>query len=345
MDPVARNTSQSRRGRANRAVDRLAYPGRLLGNNSDMKAIAYSEYGSADVLQLTELPEPHIGPDTLVVRVRAAAVNPVDTKARGGYLEGLVDPIFPVIPGWDVAGVVEQVGLDTPEFAVGDEIIAYARKDVLSGGTFAERVAVPVRTAARKPAALTFEEAAALPLAGLTAMQTLRRAGAGPGSVVLVHAASGGVGSFACQLATHAGARVVGTASPGNHDYLRSLGVEPLDYHQDLVAGAQQLVPGGFDVILDYAGGSGTGTSSQLLRAGGTVVSILDPRARDEFGGGYVWVRPDPAGLAALARLADQGALRVELSQVFDLAHAADAHRAVESGHTRGKVAVRVAAK
>lgn len=307
-----------------------------------MRAIAYQEYGSADILQLRELPKPHIGPDTLVVQVRTAAVNPVDYKIREGYLDGLIDPVFPVVPGWDVAGVVEEVGLDTPEFQVGDEIIAYARKDVVSGGTFAEYVDVPVRTAARKPASLSFEEAAALPLAGLTALQTVRRSGVDADSTVLVHAAAGGVGSFACQLAIHAGARVVGTASPENHDYLRSLGVEPVDYHGDLVTNAGALATNGFDVILDYAGGAAIDTAGQLLRTGGMVTSIIDPRARDEFGGAYVWVRPDPAELAELAALAAQGVVRTEISQVLDLEQSADAHRAVESGHTRGKVVVRV---
>lgn len=293
-------------------------------------------------MHLTELPAPHIGPDSLVVRVAAAAVNPVDYKIRAGYLDGLIDPVFPIVPGWDVAGVVDQVGLDTPEFQVGDEIIAYARKDVVSGGTFAEYASVPVRTAARKPESMSFAAAAALPLAGLTALQTVRRSGVSHGSTVLVHAAAGGVGSFACQLAMHAGARVIGTASPGNYDYLRSLGVEPIDYHDDLVSAAQGLVPAGFDVILDYVGGVAMDTVPQLLHTGGTVASIVDTWARDQFGGQYIWVRPDVAGLTELAGLAAQDIVRPELSRVFDLEAAADAHRAVETGHTRGKVVVRV---
>lgn len=316
-----------------------------LGTLHGVRAIAYHEYGSADVLQFTEVSDPHIGPDTLVVRVHAAAVNPVDYKLREGYLDGLIDPIFPIVPGWDVAGVVEEVGLDTPEFQVGDAIIAYARKDVVSGGTFADYVAVPVRTAARKPASLSFEQAAALPLAGLTARQTVRRSGVGADSTVLVHAAAGGVGSFACQLAVYAGARVIGTASPGNHDYLQSLGVEPVDYHGDLVGAVRHLAPRGCDVILDYVGGPAIDTVPQLLATGGTVASVVDTRARDTFGGHYVWVRPDPVGLAELGELAEWGAVRPQLSQVFELEQAAAAHRAVESGHICGKVAVRVDAQ
>jgi NADPH2:quinone reductase len=307
-----------------------------------MKAVVYEKFGGAEVLQVVERPEPHIGPDTVLVKVVAAGLNPVDYKVREGYLQGLIDTHLPAVPAWDVAGVVVKPGLDTPEFEVGDEILAYARKDVVSDGTLAEYVAVPVRTAAKKPADLSFEAAAGLPLAGLTALQTVRRSGLGAGSTVLVHAAAGGVGSIAVQLAVHAGARVVGTASEGNHAYLRGLGAEPIAYGDGLVAAAKAAAPGGFDVILDYVGGQAIDTAAELLAPGGTVVSITDARARDELGGQYVWVRPDPAGLAELADLAARGVVQVEISQTFDLDHAADAFRALETGHTRGKIVVTV---
>ncbi len=307
-----------------------------------MKAVTYESFGGPEVLQVRDLPDPHVGPDTLVVEVRAAGLNPVDYKVREGYLEGLIDTRFPAVPAWDVAGVVVQAGLDTPEFAVGDEVLAYARKDEVRGGTLAEKVAVPVRTAARKPAGISFEQAAALPLAGLTALQALRRSGAGAGSTVLVHAAAGGVGSFATQLATRAGARVVGTASQVNHEYLRELGAEPVEYGDGLVDAARALEPGGFDVIIDLVGGDAIETAPQLLREGGTVVSITDARARDELGGHYVWVRPDAADLAELAGLVESGDLRVEISRTFDLDHVVDAFAALESGHTRGKIVVTV---
>ncbi|PWD51350.1 alcohol dehydrogenase [Serinibacter arcticus] len=308
-----------------------------------MKAITYSEFGSADVLTLTDLPEPHIGPDTMLVKVVAAGVNPVDHKIREGYLQGLIDATFPVVPGWDVAGVVVKPGLDTPEFAEGDEILAYARKDSLDGGSLAEYIAVPVRTATRKPAALSFEQAAALPLAGLTALQTVRRSGVREGQTVLVHAAAGGVGSIAVQLAVHAGARVVGTASPRNHDFLRSLGATPISYGETLVAEAKDAAPDGFDVILDYVGGDAIETAPALLARGGTITSITDARARTELGGHYVWVRPSSEQLGELAQLVADGVVRLEIAETFPLERAADAHRAVETGHVRGKVVVTVA--
>lgn len=305
-----------------------------------MRAVVYEEFGGADVLRVVDRPEPHIGADAVVVKVAAASLNPVDYKIREGYLRGLMDVLFPAVPGWDVSGTVVKAGLDTPELQVGDEVLAYVRKDVVQDGTLAEYVAVPVRTAAKKPAGLSFEEAAALPLAGLTALQSIRRAGLTEGSTVLVHAAAGGVGSIAVQLAVHAGARVVGTASAGNHDYLRSLGAEPVAYGDGLVEAARGLVPDGFDVILDYVGGQAIETAPALLRPGGTIASITDARARDELGGQYVWVRPDSADLAELADLAARGVVKVEIAGTYPLEEAAEAYRALETGHTRGKIVV-----
>ncbi|PJI85524.1 NADP-dependent oxidoreductase [Luteimicrobium subarcticum] len=307
-----------------------------------MRAITYDRYGGADVLQLSDLPVPKVGPDSVLVRVRAASVNPVDWKVRQGYLDQVLDVDFPAVPGWDVAGVVERVGLDTPELSVGDEVYGYVRKDWLQGGTFAEFVAAPVRTLARKPASLSFEEAAALPLTGLTAYQTIERSGLAAGQTVLVHAASGGVGSAAVQIAAARGARVIGTASERNHDFVRELGAEPVAYGDGLADRVRALAPDGVDVVLDYVGGDAVATAPQVLRPGGTVVSIVDAAARDELGGVYAWVRPSSADLDALTRLVEDGALRVHVDQVFDLADAADAHRASESGHVRGKVVVRV---
>ncbi|RYJ04435.1 MAG: NADP-dependent oxidoreductase, partial [Actinomycetales bacterium] len=223
-----------------------------------MKAITYAEFGGPEVLKVDDVPEPHVGPDSLVVRVKAVGLNPVDYKVREGYLEGLIDTQLPAIPAWDVAGVVEQVGLDTPEFSVGDEVLAYVRKDVVHGGTLAELVSVPVRTATHKPAGVSFEEAGALPLAGLTALATVRRSGLGEGSTVLIHAAAGGVGSFATQLAVRAGARVVGTASKANHEYLASLGAQAVEYGDGLVEAAKALVPDGFDEAVAVLHGLGT---------------------------------------------------------------------------------------
>jgi len=307
-----------------------------------MKALVYSDFGGNDQFELVERDRPHIGPDTLVVRVVAAGINPVDYKIREGYLRGLLDTRLPAVPGWDVAGIVEQTGLDTPEFAVGDAVLAYARADVVENGSVAEFMPVPVRTAARKPEGLSFEEAAALPLAGLTALQTLERAGVAEGQTVLIHGAAGGVGSFGVQLARLRGARVVGTASERNHDYLRELGAEPVVYGDGLVDAARALVPEGFDVIVDFVGGSTLDSTRDLLAPDGVVASIADSRARTEFGGHYLWVRPNAEQLGELAHLVADGKLRVEIAATYPLDEAAAAYAELESGHTRGKIVVTV---
>jgi len=307
-----------------------------------MRAITYSRYGGSDVLELTDLPDPKVGPDSVLIRVKAASVNPVDWKVRAGYLDAIMDVDFPAIPGWDVAGVVERVGLDTPEFRVGDEVYGYVRKDWLQGGTFAELVAAPVRTIAHKPASLSFEEAAAVPLAALTAFQTIERTGVRSGQTVLVHAAAGGVGGFAVQIAKARGARVIGTASERNHEHLRSRGVEPVAYGDGLADRVRALAPDGVDVVLDYGSDDLVATTRAVLAEGGTVASIVDAAAREELGGHYVWVRPSTADLDALTGLIEAGDVTVDVAQVFDLADAAAAHDASASGHTRGKVVVRV---
>ncbi|MGH3310690.1 MAG: NADP-dependent oxidoreductase, partial [Streptomyces sp.] len=161
-----------------------------------MKAITLQQYDGPDALEVTEQPEPKVGPDQVLVRVRAAGVNPVDWKVAAGYLDQIQEVSFPLVPGWDVSGVVERTGADAGEFAVGDEVMGYVRKDEVRHGTYAELVAAPVRTLARKPASLDWQQAAGLPLAGLTAYQSLQRLGVGAGDTVLIHAASGGVGSL-----------------------------------------------------------------------------------------------------------------------------------------------------
>ncbi|OSP39443.1 alcohol dehydrogenase [Streptomyces sp. 13-12-16] len=307
-----------------------------------MKAISYSRYGGPEVLGLGEVDDPRVGPDSVLVRVRAAAVNPVDWKCREGYLDPILQPVFPVIPGWDVSGVVVRPGPAVPEFAVGDEVIGYVREDVLSRGTFAEYVAAPARTLARKPRALSFEEAAGLPLAGLTAYQVLHRVlEVKRGETVLVHAAAGGVGSVAVQLAAHLGARVIGTASERNHDFVRGLGGEPVSHGEGLAERVRGLAPEGVDAVFDSVGGDALKASANLLAPEGRLASITDPEVVG-YGGRYWFVRPDPQDLQHLSDLADQGTVTIHVSETFPLDRAADAHRLSQEGRTRGKIVVTV---
>lgn len=305
-----------------------------------MKAITYSTYGGPEVLTLTELEEPKVGPGEILLDVRAAGVNPVDWKVMSGGLDALMTTTFPVVPGWDVAGVVAAVGLDAPEFSVGDEVMAYARKDWIQAGSFAERMTVPVRTAAAKPASLTFAQAAALPLAGLTAYQSLHRLGLEAGQTVLIHGANGGVGSFAVQIAAAAGARVIGTASQRSHERVRGLGAEPVAYGEGLAGRVRELAPDGVDLVLDYVGGVLEETLAVLAPAG-RHASIADGVVMGS-GGEYFWVRPDAADLAALAELVEAGSLRIDVERTFDLADAADAFRASMEGRTSGKIALTI---
>jgi len=304
-----------------------------------MRAAVYDHYTQdpGDVT-VREVAEPKLFPGSVLIEVRAAGVNPVDWKAMAGYLDTLISPVFPVIPGWDVSGVVVALGPDTPEFAIGDEVMAYARKDVLADGTFAERVAVPAVAVARKPASLSWEEAAGLPLAGGTALRTLDALGDLDGRTLLVHGAAGGVGSFAVQIAVARGARVIGTASERNHDYLRGLGAEPVTYGDGLADRVLALAGGRVDAVADFVGGQ-LETTLAVLREGGPHASVADGTV-GEHGGRIIWVRPDGAETARLAALADEGRLRVEVAKTFPLDAVAEAFRESQSGHTRGKLVI-----
>ncbi|MFZ3468435.1 NADP-dependent oxidoreductase [Streptomyces sp. 4.24] len=305
-----------------------------------MRAMVYETYGGNEVLSETRLPVPKVGPGEVLVRVRCASVNPVDWKIMAGGLDGLMDVVHPVVPGWDVAGTVEFVGIDTPEFTAGDEVIAYARKDYVHGGTFAEFVTVPVRALAHKPASLDWRQAAGLPLAGLTAYQLLTRLDTGKGDTVLVHGAAGGVGTLGVQIARALGARVIGTASARNHDRLRALGCEPVEYGDGLAGRVRELAPDGVTVVADFVGGVLDSTLA-VLAEGGRHASIADHTVLGS-GGQWMWVRPSGAELAELGRLADSGQLTVTVAETFPLAELAAAFELSRAGHTAGKIVLEV---
>ncbi|MGW5354472.1 NADP-dependent oxidoreductase [Streptomyces sp. NPDC004031] len=305
-----------------------------------MRAIVYGEFGGTEVLREERVPLPKVAPGEVLVKVRCAGVNPVDWKVMAGGLDSMMDVVFPAIPGWDVSGTVAEVGIDVPEFAVGDEVMGYARKDYVHGGTFAEYVSAPVRTLAPKPAALDWAQAAGLPLAGLTAYQVLTRLRTGEGDTVLVHNAAGGVGSLAVQIARSLGARVIGTASPRNHERLRALGCEPVAYGDGLAERVRALAPDGVDVVADFVGGVLDSTLA-VLAADGRHASIADPAVLGA-GGQWMWVRPVAADLAALGRLADAGGLTVDVAETFALGDLAAAFARSQEGHTAGKIVVEV---
>lgn len=307
-----------------------------------MRAAHYDTFGDADVLKVGEVPDPPVGPDAVLVRTRAASVNPVDTKIREGYLKGAYPHHLPIIPGWDIAGVVEAVGPAViTGLEVGDEVWGYVRRDDVAFGTAAELVPAPQRTVARKPRSLSFEQAAAVPLAGLTAYQSLTEAvQIQPGERVLVHAAAGGVGHLAVQIAVARGCEVVGTASPHNHARLEDLGVvEVIDYHAGPIS-AQLSAP--VDAVADFVGGEALEDAPRQVKDPARIASVIDPQKAKEIGGQYVFVRPNRSHLDALAELVENGQLRVEIEKTFPLEQIADAHRLIEEGHTRGKIAVAI---
>lgn len=306
-----------------------------------MKAIVARHYGGPEVLELTETDTPKAGPGSVVVRVRAAGVNPVDWHLVAGHLDSVLKVTLPLIPGFDVAGVVEAVGQDVTGFSVGDEVFGYVRTDEVQHGTFAQFVSAPASTLARKPASLSWQEAAGVPLAGLTALQSLDRVGVTSGETVLVHAAAGGVGSLAVQIATAKGARVIGTASERNHDFLRSLGAEPVTYGDGLAERVRQLAPEGIDAAVDCVGGDAVAVSQELLKDRSRIASIVDPEVVRR-GGHQVWTQADSTDLAELAALADSGQLQIHIDRVLPLADAAEAFRLSQTQRVRGKIILEV---
>ncbi|WP_329003076.1 NADP-dependent oxidoreductase [Kribbella sp. NBC_00709] len=313
-----------------------------------MRAISQDTYGGPEVLKLIDTDRPEPLPTEILVRVEAAGVNPVDAKTRAGQgVAGLLgEP--PLILGWDVSGVVEAVGHGVHTVAVGDEVYGmpwFPR----AASAYAEYVTAPSRHFARKPATIDHVQAAAVPLAGLTAYQILTAlADVQKDQRVLIHAAGGGVGHLAVQIAKELGAHVVGTASAGKHEWLRGLGAdEVIDYHsQDLAAAT-----GDIDVVVDLIGSETTlAQSVAVTRRGGLVVAVpsgTSPEllARAAESGVRVasyLVEPDGHALGEIAELIENGALRVEVEEVFPLAEAAAAHRRLEDGRARGKLVLAV---
>jgi NADPH:quinone reductase-like Zn-dependent oxidoreductase len=311
---------------------------------TSMRAVVQTGFGGPEALEVRQVERPEPVPTEVLVRVHAAGVNPVDAKTRLGRGMSRVMGDPPFIPGWDVAGVVEEVGWGVTRFAPGDEVFGlpwFPRR----AGAYAEYVTAPSRQLASQPAALDHRHAAAVPLGGLTSWQALvDTARVQAGQSVLVHAASGGVGHLAVQIAKARGAYVLGTARAEKHDFLRELGVdEPIDYTEVPF----EEVAHDVDVVMDLVGTEDYGLRSlRTLRPGGLLLPIASSdidnvmRAAEEQGKSVrdFLVEPDGHAMEQLAAMIDAGMLRPQLEEVLPLAEAGRAHDLVERGRARGKV-------
>lgn len=308
-----------------------------------MNAVRIHTYGGPEVLVYEEVPRPQPGNNELLVRVEATAVNPVDWKIREGYLREMLPHMLPLIMGWDVSGVVEEIGPGVTRFRVGDEV--FSRPDLMRDGTYAEYVVIREAEVAFKPGSVDHLHAAAVPLAGLTAWKSLiEAAGLEPGQRVLIHGAAGGVGSYAVQLAKWWGAHVIATASEYNHDYLRRLGAsEVVDYRMARFEDVARDI----DVVFDTIGGDTQERSWNVLKKGGILVSIVSPPPQEKAAAhgvrqSFVFIQPDAAVLSELANLVDAGKLRPYVEAVLPLAEARRAQELSQRGHVRGKIVLKV---
>jgi NADPH:quinone reductase-like Zn-dependent oxidoreductase len=322
----------------------LAFPVHFVraGEKPMMKAVVAHEYGAPEVLKFEEVPRPEPKEDEALVRVIASGVNPADPLTLSGKYAREFGTHLPLIPGYDIAGVVEKTGAKVTKLKAGDAVYGYPT----FGGGWAEYVTVRQWEVAAKPKTLNFAEAAAVPMGALTAWQALvDTAQLHPGQTILVHGGSGGVGSFAVQIAKARGARVIATASTANQDLLKQLGADvAIDYTKTRFEDVAKDV----DAVLDPVGKETLARSYGVVKKGGIVMSLVarpDPVELEKRGirGAAISVHPDAEDLAEIARLIDAGKIKPVVTEVLPLSEAIAAQRQAETHHTRGKLVLRIA--
>ena len=308
-----------------------------------MKAVRIHEYGGSTVLRYEDAPIPTCASDEVLIRVIGSSVNPVDWKVREGHLQSMLKYTMPLIPGWDVSGVVHAVGAEAKRFAVGDAV--YSRPDIARNGTYAQFVTVRETEVAKKPHTVSHIEAGVLPLAGITAWEALITTGqVKAGHRVLIHAAAGGVGSLAVQIAKAFGAHVIATASGKHRSLVEALGADEfIDYKTQRLANTASNV----DLVFDTMGGDTQEASWQVMVPGGLLVSIADdPTAgaarHPGMRGKFLFIQPNAPVLDQLAAMVDSGKLRPLICAEFALQDIAKAHALSETGHAVGKIAIYV---
>ena len=315
--------------------------------SEQMNAAYLEDYGDLNNIKTGKLDKPEAGEGEVLVRVKAAGVNPVDAAVAKGMLKDAIPGEFPLIPGWDVAGVVEETGYAARRFQAGDEVYAYARRPLIKHGTFAEYISLPEAYLAERPTNISMEEAGGIPLVGLTAYQSIFDFGElKKDQTLLILGASGGVGTLAIQLAKSVGANVIGVASEANHDYMKDLGADvTIDYNDHHVGEAVQKVqPEGVDLIFHCSRGDSFAQVMEtgVLKDGGKIASITKskPDISDDIEFKYVFVEPNSEQLEHIAALADNGKIRVPISKTYTLEETGQALQEIEKLHTRGKLII-----
>lgn len=315
-----------------------------------MKAMVIDSFGGVDMLKMADVDMPKPKDNEVLIQIEYTAVNPVDWKIREGLLKSRMPHEFPLILGWDASGIIRETGKNVRNLKVGDEVFAYCRKPIIKEGTYAEFICFDAAHVARKPKNINFAQAAAIPLVALTAWQALFDfAGLKKDQSILIHAGSGGVGSFAIQFAKHIGAKVFTTCSESNHAYVKKLGADfCIDYKKEnFVQKVQELASGKIDVVFDTIGGKTLRESLDILKPGGCIVSIVEQiggelASKNKIRAGYVFVRPDGQQLEEIARLIDQGKIQAPDIQEMGLNEAAKAQEKSKEGHTKGKIVLKV---
>lgn len=313
-----------------------------------MKAVVINQYGNKETLEEQEVHLPELKENQVLVKVKATSINPIDWKLREGYLKQMFDWQFPIILGWDVAGVIEEVGSKVTSWKKGDRV--FARPETTRFGTYAEETIVDEELLAKIPADVSFEEAAAVPLAGLTAWQALFDHGSlKSGEKVLIHAGAGGVGSYAIQFAKNAGAYVITTASKKNHDLVQELGAdEVIDYHETNFADVLKEI----DLVFDTMGGQVQKDSLNVLKADtGRLITIVGIGEGNEALAKEknielksIWLNPDGKELQEIADLMEKGKVKSILGEVFPFSRQGvyDAHALSETHHAVGKIVIKM---
>lgn len=310
-----------------------------------MRAAVFESFGEPADVKLKDVELPELQEGEVLVKIKAAGVNPVDAVILKGKYKDMMPHKLPVIPGWDMAGVVEERGHGARRFLVGDEVYAYARRPEVKWGTFGEYIVIPDSYLSKKPKSILFEEAAAIPLAGLTAYQSLYQAGnLEEGERVLILGASGGVGGFAIQLAKARHAEVIGVASEENHQYMKSLGADHcIDYNDNHVGeAAKTIYPEGVDLIFDCTSGETMKQSLKALKSGGKMVSLLTQKEdlEEDIDFEFVFVEPNARQLDHICQLVEEGKLQVKISKKYSLQEVSEALEQIGTSHTTGKIVI-----